>query len=153
MLSKRLPEAQCPACEVFGMRLLSGPRPEYVVQCTQCNSTFFEFGVGEALSHNNLYSSEAEYQGYLGVTNESSLYARHGETLDRLTAMLGNIANPRLFDVGAGAGDFLLRARARGFNTAGNEVPQPAIDACRQRNGIELKLGNHLHGIASDTGR
>ena len=134
------------------MRLLSGPRPEYVVQCSQCKSTFFEFGVGEALSHNNLYSSEVEYQGYLDVTNESSLYARHGETLDRLTAMLDNVANPRLFDVGAGAGDFLLRARARGFSTAGNEVSQPAIDACRQRHGIELTLGDNLQGIASDTG-
>lgn len=135
------------------MRLLSGPRPEYVVQCRKCKSTFFEFGVGEALSHNNQYSSEVEYQGYLDVANESSLHIRHEATIDRLRALLSAVDSPRLFDVGAGAGDFLARARARGFRIAGNEVSEPAIDACRLRHGIELMHGDDLVGIASDTGR
>ena len=134
------------------MRLLSSPRPEYVVQCRRCGSTFFEFGTGDALSHNDQYSGEAEYQQYLDATNESSLYVRHGETLDRLATMLSNRNSPRLFDIGAGGGDFLERARARGFSIAGNEVSQPAIEVCRRRYGIELALGDDLEGMASNAG-
>ncbi len=49
---------------------------------------------------------------------------------------------PRLFDVGAGAGDFLALAQAEGFDVTGNEISEPAIDICRERHGIELHHGD-----------
>lgn len=132
------------------MRLLSNPRPEYVIQCSRCGSTFFEFGAGDAVSHNTQYSGEVGYQRYLEAANETSLSVRHDATLDRLSTLLGGVERPKIFDVGAGGGDFLGKARARGFGIAGNEVSQPAIEVCRQRHGIELAFGDDLERIASD---
>lgn len=142
----------CPACASVGLRLLSSPRPEYVVQCIQCESTFFEFGIGNTVSHNNQYSGEEGYQRYLEATNESSLQERHEEAIDHLMTLIGSVEKLRLFDVGAGGGDFLARARARGFDIAGNEVSKPAIDVCRDRHGIDLMLGDDLEGMASSAG-
>lgn len=44
----------------------------------------------------------------------------------------------RLFDVGAGVGDFLVQAREHGFAISGNEISPRAIDYTRDRHGIEL---------------
>ncbi len=45
---------------------------------------------------------------------------------------------PLLFDVGAGVGEFLLDARAAGFDVAGNEISPKAIETARELHGVEL---------------
>lgn len=131
------------------MRLLSRPRPEYVEQCLSCDSTFFYFGAAIDVSHKELYNNETAYQGYLEVANKPSQDQRYGEAIDRIKMMLSGVDSPSVFDVGAGAGDFLVKARASGFRIAGNEVSQPAIEECCKRYGIKLSSGDNLHAIAA----
>ncbi|WP_396932426.1 class I SAM-dependent methyltransferase [Mycolicibacterium sp.] len=132
------------------MRLLSKPRPEYVEQCLSCDSTFFYFGAANVVSHKELYSNENLYQDYLDVANKPSQDQRYGEAIDRIKMMLSGVDSPTIFDVGAGAGDFLIKARDQGFRIAGNEVSRPAIEECQRRHGIELSLGDNLHAIAKN---
>ncbi len=129
------------------MRLLSDPRPDYVEQCLDCRSTFLKFGTGNSVSHNDLYQMTAEYHEFLDATNLSSESRRFENTLDRLEGMLSDVQSPSLFDVGAGAGNFLNIARMRGFRVAGNEISRPAADVCRERHGIELSLGDDLEAL------
>jgi SAM-dependent methyltransferase len=142
----------CPACGNARMRLLSTPRPEYVEQCSSCGSAFFYFGyfgAAEAVSHMDQYNVDADYQGYLKSLNEPSLTQRHRETIAQLAGMLSDVERPNVFDVGAGGGSFLAAAQESGFRIAGNEISQPAIDACRDRYGIELALGDDLTALAA----
>ncbi|QRZ08327.1 class I SAM-dependent methyltransferase [Mycolicibacterium austroafricanum] len=135
------------------MRLISAPRPQFVEQCSSCGSAFYYFGGAKAVSHNDQYNVDVNYQRYLECANEPSLNMRHNETLSRLRELLPGIRRPRLFDVGAGGGDFLSRARDNGFEVAGNEVSQPAINECRNRHGIDLVFGDDLRELANeDTG-
>lgn len=85
---------------------------------------------------------EAErYADYLAAQRTDELRQRHLVALHRLTEHVVS-PRPRLFDVGAGGGDFLALARAEGFDVAGNEISKPAIDICRERHGIELHHGD-----------
>jgi SAM-dependent methyltransferase len=83
----------------------------------------------------------AEYAKYLAGQRTGELRERHLMTLRRLGDLVAS-ERPRLFDVGAGAGDFLSIAEAQGFETTGNEISKPAIDTCRERHGIELHHGD-----------
>ena len=50
---------------------------------------------------------------------------------------------PRLYDVGAGGGEFLAVARDDfGFTVAGNDIMEGAIAVARERSGVELDLGD-----------
>lgn len=142
----------CPACGNSGMRLLSAPCPQYVEQCSSCRSTFFRFGTAELVSHNDQYNVDADYQRYLEAINGPSHVRRYDETITRLHSMLSDVDRPSVFDIGAGGGDFLARARDRGFRIAGNEVSQPAIDACRERHEIDLVMGDDLRAVAETSG-
>jgi SAM-dependent methyltransferase len=86
------------------------------------------------------------YEAYLASQRTDSLRERRLRVLDRLRTLLPPERTPRLFDVGAGAGDFLALARAGGFEVAGNEISAPAIEVCRKRHGIDLHPGD-LRGI------
>lgn len=141
---------ECPACGNPGMQLISAPRPQYVEQCSSCRSAFFYFGAAEGISHRDQYNVDVSYQRYLEAINEPSSTRRYEETVARLKTMLSDVAQPSLFDIGAGGGDFLARARDHGFRIAGNEVSRPAMEACRERHGIELVLGDDLRGLANE---
>lgn len=151
MTEHLLEKRSCPACGNNRMRLLSAPRPEYVEQCSSCRSTFFSFGAAVAVSHSDQYNEETSYQRYLEAANGAACEQRFDETIARLDAMLVDVEHPSVFDIGAGGGDFLAMARDRGFRIAGNEVSQPAIDACRERHGIELALGDDLRALAAES--
>jgi 2-polyprenyl-3-methyl-5-hydroxy-6-metoxy-1,4-benzoquinol methylase len=86
-------------------------------------------------------SEAAKYANYLSAQRTDGLRERHLTALHR---MMDGAASerPRLFDVGAGAGDFLGLARAEGFEVAGNEISKAAIETCRERHGIELHHGD-----------
>lgn len=141
----------CTACGHHGMKLLSAPRPQYVDQCRNCRSVFFHFGADRALSHNDQYNEEANYQRYLEMSNEPSIERRHDEALARLRNLLAGRDELRVFDVGAGGGDFLARAKTAGFIVAGNEVSEPAVNECRARHGVQLMLSDDLEAIARDS--
>lgn len=133
------------------MRLLSAPQPEYVQRCRSCGSAFFYFGEAPSVSHNDQYNADVSYQRYLEAANEPSLNHRYQQAINRLRSMLSGIQTPKLFDVGAGGGDFLAMARNGGFQVTGNEVSQPAIDETRARHGIELLYGDDLRILEGAT--
>lgn len=141
----------CTACGHNDMKLLSAPRPQYVDQCRNCGSVFFHFGADEALSHNDQYNEDANYQRYLEMSNEPSIERRHDETLAQLRSLLTERDELRVFDVGAGGGDFLARAKRAGFIVAGNEVSEPAVKECLVRHGVALTLSDDLEAIARDS--
>jgi SAM-dependent methyltransferase len=60
--------------------------------------------------------------------------------LDRLAELLGPApaGGHRLFDIGAGVGDFMAQAQQHGFAVSGNEISPVAIDYTRERHGFEL---------------
>ena len=142
----------CSACGGVGMCVVSAPRPDYVERCPSCGSAFFHSGMENVSSENDVYNVDANYQRYLETSNESSLTQRYGETLTHLRSMLPTVDDPKLFDIGAGGGDFLAIARSRGFRIAGNEVSKPAIDECRSRHGIELDAELDLLNLARGQG-
>lgn len=131
------------------MRMLSSPRPEYVERCAECGSAFFQFGSGESLSHNDQYQDDSAYQRYLESSNTETATVRQRQTIERLKTMLADVEGASLFDVGAGGGDFLALAQGEGFRVTGNEVSRPAIEACRERHGIELAFGDDLAALAT----
>jgi 2-polyprenyl-3-methyl-5-hydroxy-6-metoxy-1,4-benzoquinol methylase len=66
---------------------------------------------------------------------------------DVLTTLVGEVdtgsRRPRLYDVGAGGGEFLAVARDQyGFEVSGNDIMEGAIAVARERSGIELDLGD-----------
>lgn len=60
-------------------------------------------------------------------------------------------AGRRLLDVGAGNGDFLLRARAAGWEVVGVE-PDPAAVAAARRAGLDVREGG-IHAVTDEAGR
>jgi 2-polyprenyl-3-methyl-5-hydroxy-6-metoxy-1,4-benzoquinol methylase len=86
-----------------------------------------------------LYDSTRDYEGYLAAQNVDGLRQRQSDALMRIRLLLPSDAGKlNLFDVGAGQGDFLNRARTSGFEVYGNEISEPAARLCAERHGIQL---------------
>jgi SAM-dependent methyltransferase len=119
-----------------------------VGRCRDCRlvSVLDQPGERELAEH---YASAPRYALYLAAQRSEALHGWRLRTLARLRTLLGVPAAdhlPRLFDVGAGGGDFLALARSGGFEVAGNELSEPARALCAERHGIDLHLGD-LRGI------
>jgi len=82
------------------------------------------------------------FAGWVERTRGDVIDSSHAQVLDRLATMVGTGDDRSLFDVGAGEGGFLAMARDKGFQPAGNDVATGAIDLARERNGIELFMGD-----------
>jgi SAM-dependent methyltransferase len=142
-------EAVVRACESCGAPELAGlfrsPRTGLRVgRCRDCRlvSVLDQPGEDELAEH---YASAPRYAVYLAAQRSEALHGWRLRTLDRLRTLLDPPAadhGPRLFDVGAGGGDFLALARSGGFQVAGNELSEPARALCRERYGIDLHLGD-----------
>lgn len=64
------------------------------------------------------------------------------EALDRIESLLGGADGRKLYDVGAGDGDFLRVARKRGFDVGGNDLLAAAVEIARTEYEVELDLGD-----------
>lgn len=64
------------------------------------------------------------------------------EALDHIETKLGGADGHRLYDVGAGDGDFLRVARERGFKVGGNDLLAAAVEIARAEYEVELDLGD-----------
>lgn len=81
------------------------------------------------------------YESYVAGKRDSRLAHDYLSTLRRLDALIES-GGRALFDVGAGAGEFLDLARSEGFEPHGNELPLSAVELARERTGIELHVGD-----------
>jgi SAM-dependent methyltransferase len=109
-------------------------------RCVACRLVVVEDDQVPVESHEPDLES-AKYASYLAAQRTGDLRERHLAALRRLGDLI-TAERPRLFDVGAGGGDFVALARAQGFEATGNEISKPAIDTCRERHGIELHRGD-----------
>jgi len=86
-----------------------------------------------------LYAPTEGYELYVAA-QRSTDYSKHEVCLRRLKKLLdGGPDQPVIFDVGAGAGEFLAQARSHGFGVSGNEISAAARKMCYERHGIHLQ--------------
>lgn len=101
-----------------------------IIKCRDCHHHFMD-----SLRPDNELG--ALYEAYYGrnATTDAHRYSRLRATLLRETLpgqdFLGAAAGRSLLDVGCGSGDFLIQARALGFEATGIDVDPTAIDAVR----------------------
>lgn len=127
-----------PRCEICGADITPLHESLDVGRCASCGlvTLLAQPSAEELLT---LYSSTSEYEQYVAAARSDALHRRYAVALDRLSSLLaGRPGQQVLFDVGAGAGAFLERALARGYEVTGNEVSEPAMELCSQRLGVRL---------------
>jgi SAM-dependent methyltransferase len=78
---------------------------------------------------------DIDWEGYVAVTRDD--HKLRVQVLDRLKKALPG-ARPKLFDVGAGSGHFLVMAQEAGFEAAGNDVSLSAVAYVDKTHGIKL---------------
>lgn len=137
------PDAGCSACGSGRAAVLhrSARTGHEVARCADCGLVFL-LATPDPAELDALYASPAAYRGYLDEQQAVDLRRRRLLVLHRLRELVGSPGPPRLFDVGAGAGDFLALARDRGFDVGGNEISDPAVEEAARRHGIALHRGD-----------
>ncbi len=133
----------CPACTSSRLRSSRPSRRtgNVVDRCRDCGLRFLRER-WTAPELNEAYDVDREhYERWVAGTRTATIDASHDEVLQRLVEALPD--QPRtLFDVGAGSGAFLARAREAGFEPAGNELASGAVELAREAHDIELHLGD-----------
>ncbi|HVV31193.1 MAG TPA: class I SAM-dependent methyltransferase, partial [Mycobacteriales bacterium] len=135
------PQRRCEVCGSPRTRVLrhSAAWGFDVARCRDCDMVFV-LDPPSAQVLEEAYSAGGDVDAYANAQRGDEDF-RIG-VLARIRGLLGVAAGtasePLLFDVGAGTGDFLLLARAHGFQVAGNELGPRAIAFTRDRHGIEL---------------
>lgn len=135
--------ARCPACESTGARLAPPSRTSdrVVAACPTCGCHWLANPpAAEEVLDNQDYDRDA-YEMYVNAKRAEALDKAQRATLTRLRQLIRSGGND-LFDLGAGAGDFLTVARDHGFTPHGNELAPGAIEMAREHAGIELHLGD-----------
>lgn len=109
-----------------------------VGRCTGCRLTFVLDRIAEG-QLKAMYSDEKDFQQFGNLMSNDKVRDRHSKALREIFQWLQPpVAPVRLFDVGAGSGEFLNQAREVGFEVYGNELSDAAISVARQRYGIML---------------
>lgn len=82
-----------------------------------------------------MYSDERSFEDFAAASDNEKTRARRRRVSLEIRAMMdgtdahSGVSVPRLFDVGAGAGDFLNEARKAGFEVSGNDFSMAAIQS------------------------
>jgi SAM-dependent methyltransferase len=136
----------CPACCSTSVRI--GPasrRTDLVVaRCTSCHAQFLvedEIAPTEVVGTDDV---SVEYvEDWIENKREGLGPSVWHEQLGRLSREVAGVDRPRLYDVGAGGGEFLALARDEyGFTVAGNDVMEGAVAVAKDLSGVDLELGD-----------
>jgi 2-polyprenyl-3-methyl-5-hydroxy-6-metoxy-1,4-benzoquinol methylase len=137
----------CPACASSAVRIGPASRRTGIV-VARCRSCRAQFLVEETREASAVISTDEVSVDYV---NDWVDKKREGvgprvwrDTLAELRdAVATDGHTPRLFDVGAGGGEFLAVARDEfGFVVGGNDIMEGAVEVARERSGVELDLGD-----------
>lgn len=96
----------------------------------------------------DMYSDDKSFQHFAEMMQNDKVRLRHQRALLEIKTMLGATSTDsssslsRLFDTGAGAGDFLSEARKAGFEVYGNEFSTSAIQLAWEQYRIRLDSGS-----------
>lgn len=136
----------CPACGSAAVHV--GPtsrRTESVVaRCSACRAQFLVEETTEPTAVVTTDEVSVEYvSDWVGKKREGVGPAVWHEKLAWLSKEVADIDKPKLYDVGAGAGEFLSVAREEyGFDVAGNDILEGAIAVARELSNVDLDLGD-----------
>ena len=109
-----------------------------VGRCTRCGSTFVLDRIKES-ELKDMYSDDSSFEIFSNLMDNEKVSKRHLDMLHLLKQLLpSGTISPRIFDVGAGSGAFLYKARGCGFEVCGNEHSDAAICMAREKYGISL---------------
>lgn len=123
----------CPACGGAGLRPWD---PAARLQaCDDC-SLVFDNPRLDAQGIEGFYTRFGQYDHWL-----DDLPGRERVWKRRLAAILRHARHGRVFDIGAGIGQFLDNARRAGFEVDGLELSPRGCQHARERFGIELRQG------------
>jgi|GEM_PF-1399163 len=133
----------CPACGADTVR--TGPRSHrsgsIVATCKRCDCHWLT-NPSPVQQIAESYDFDREmYAEYVAAKRHGTLEGAYEVTLRRLGELIGS-GGRELFDVGAGAGEFVALARERGFEPHGNELAPGAIEMAKEQTGVELHHGD-----------
>ncbi len=133
----------CPACESTKVRKAPPSRKSgfVVATCSRCGCHWLA-NPKPADEVTEFYDFDrAAYESYVNAKRHDTLDAAYAATLDRLSELIQS-GGKALFDVGAGAGEFLELARQHGFEPHGNEIAPGAIEMAKELTHIDLHAGD-----------
>ena len=132
----------CPACTgVMRVHPASRATGRVVGGCTSCG-THSLLNPPDAPEVTELYEFDrTNYESWSNSKRHETLDRAYATTLTRISELTRS-GGQELFDVGAGAGDFLLKARQHGFAAHGNELAVGAIELTKERVGVDLIHGD-----------
>jgi len=125
-------------------RIVRAAAPRFLVRCLRCGLVSVH-PLPRSDELRSLYLDDAVMQQYREAHGRAYVMGdlepepHLGRRLEVLEGYLGGPG--RILDVGAGSGVFLALARSRGWDVAGIELSRPAVQAARERFGIELVHG------------
>ncbi len=138
-LSRRV----CPACKDTHVRMGPPSRATgfVVATCSACGCHWLA-NPASADEVTDFYDFDrAAYESYVNAKRKDTIDSAYEATLDQLSQLIQS-GGKDLFDVGAGAGEFLELARRRGFEPHGNEIAPGAIEMAKEHTGIDLHAGD-----------
>jgi SAM-dependent methyltransferase len=137
-MQSRVVGRPCETCGSARVRLLrhSDRWGFDVGRCASCKMVFvLTPSTGDAQGVHNF--DDIDMDGYVSVMREND--PTRVASLQRIQSLLRvSGRKPMLFDVGAGAGTFLLLAREYGFDISGNELSSNAVVYAKEHHDIEL---------------
>jgi 2-polyprenyl-3-methyl-5-hydroxy-6-metoxy-1,4-benzoquinol methylase len=83
-----------------------------------------------------------EFAAWAALTRGDEIVQSHIEVLGRIGGLVPSETSPRIYDVGAGAGNFLALAQEAGYEASGNDLAPGAVRLVKERHGIDLQLGD-----------
>ncbi len=133
----------CPACGASDGRI--GPRSRatsrVVATCSRCGCHWLANPAPAQEIAESYDFGREDYAAWVAAKRHGTLDGAYAATLDRLDDLISS-GGRELFDVGAGAGEFLALARERGFQPHGNELAPGAIELTKELTGIDLHFGD-----------
>ena len=137
------PALACPACTSSRVRAASPSRRtgSIVASCSSCGCHWLSNPApADQIAENNDFDRVA-YESFVRAKRHSTLTSAYEAALDRLAESIQS-GGKALFDVGAGAGEFLDLAREHDFEPHGNELAPGAIEMAKELTGIDLHAGD-----------
>lgn len=136
----------CPACGSATVHVGPASRrtASVVARCSTCRAQFL---VEETTAPSEVVGTEdvsVEYvSDWVDAKREGVGPAVWREKLAWLTDEVKDVEKPKLYDVGAGGGEFLAVARDDyGFTVGGNDILEGAVAVAKQLSDVDLDLGD-----------
>jgi len=140
MNQSAISEVSCKLCRNDQVKFLYQSR-RYgfrVGRCPGCGLTFVLDRIAEG-QLKEMYDDEQSFEQFSDLMNNARVRDRHHRSLHEIQQFLQGSSSPaRLFDIGAGSGEFLNQAREFGFEVYGSELSDAAICSAHRRYNITL---------------